>query len=136
MTHTIRKSITLNVEPVRVWDALTHPAITRQYFYNCEVLCDWIIGHPIVYRETTRTAIIDHIKGTLIGFVPRQMLAYTYPARNSREVITVAIYIMLDKDRETEVTIVQDCGNDEETYHRAMTGWDQVLDGLKFVIEK
>lgn len=33
----VKKKITVNAEPSEVWDALTNPEKTKEYFFNCEV---------------------------------------------------------------------------------------------------
>ncbi len=36
----VEKSVKLNADISKVWEALTHPEITKKYFFNCEVLSD------------------------------------------------------------------------------------------------
>ena len=37
----VKKEITINATPAEVWDALTNPEKTKEYFFNCEVHSDW-----------------------------------------------------------------------------------------------
>ena len=34
----------------RVWDALTNPEMTKQYFFGTTVECDWEVGSPLNYH--------------------------------------------------------------------------------------
>jgi uncharacterized protein YndB with AHSA1/START domain len=45
----ITRSVLLNATPERVWEALTHPGMTKHYLYNCEVESEWHKGST--YRE-------------------------------------------------------------------------------------
>lgn len=36
----VRKSIAIHADPAAVWDALTNPDKTEEYFFNCRVKSD------------------------------------------------------------------------------------------------
>ena len=63
--------------PARVWTALTDPAEVKQYFLGTEVVTDWQIGHPIVWRgEWQGTSFEDH--GTVLEFEPPRRFSVTH----------------------------------------------------------
>src|SRR5919202_949788 len=41
----------IRATPERVWQALTDPELTRQYYFNTRVESDWTPGSPIRYRN-------------------------------------------------------------------------------------
>ncbi len=46
----VKKKVAINAESSIVWDALTNPEKTKEYFFNCEVFSDWKVGSPITLR--------------------------------------------------------------------------------------
>jgi uncharacterized protein YndB with AHSA1/START domain len=70
-------TLTVPHPPARVWTALTDPAEIKQYFLGTEVVTDWQIGRPIVWRgEWQGTSFEDH--GTVLEFEPRQRFSVTH----------------------------------------------------------
>jgi len=72
----ITRSVLLNATPERVWEALTHPGMTRQYFYNSEVSCDWNIGSPIRWRGAYQGRDVD-AEGRILDIIPGKMIKYS-----------------------------------------------------------
>ena len=70
-------TLTLPRTPARVWAALTDPADIKQYFLGTEVVTDWRIGHPIVWRgEWQGKSFEDH--GTVLEFEPQRQFSVTH----------------------------------------------------------
>ncbi len=72
---TIRNEITIEASPEQVWDVLTNPKTTPQYMYGCEVLCDWQIGSPILWKGVQDGIV--YVKGNLVEFRPHSAFAFT-----------------------------------------------------------
>lgn len=72
----ITRSVLLNATPERVWEALTHPGMTRQYYYNCEVTCDWREGSTLRWRGKYQGRDID-AEGEVLEVIPGRMIKYT-----------------------------------------------------------
>lgn len=47
----VRKQAEIRSPMNNVWQALTDPDITQQYFFGCRVESDWIVGSPIAFKE-------------------------------------------------------------------------------------
>lgn len=135
----VRKSMLLNAEPAEVWVALTDPKLTKKYFFNCEVVSDWTIDGPIIYRDNTGEDPIDHVKGTLKHFEDGKMFEYTFrsaaKAGGQGDLIRVAFELDSESGK-TRLTVTQDCGENEQVYKDSDQGWDYVLHGLKGLVEK
>ena len=39
--YVVKQKVTINAAPELVWDALTDPEKTKQYFFNCRVISSW-----------------------------------------------------------------------------------------------
>ena len=72
----ITRSVLLNATPERVWEALTHPGMTRQYYYNCELTCDWREGSTLRWRGKYEGRDID-AEGQVIEVIPGRLIKYT-----------------------------------------------------------
>src|SRR5687768_12974375 len=72
----ITRSVLLNATPERVWEALTHPGMTRQYYYNCEVACDWRAGSTLRWKGKYQGRDID-AEGEVLEVIPGRMNKYT-----------------------------------------------------------
>ena len=72
----ITRSVLLNATPERVWEALTHPGMTRQYYYNCEVSCDWRAGSRLRWRGNYQGRDID-AEGEVLEVIPGRLIKYT-----------------------------------------------------------
>lgn len=61
----------------RVWDALTQPRFTRQYMFGCEIVCDWQVGSPLLWRGVFNGQEVVAVKGTLTAYAPHVTFAFT-----------------------------------------------------------
>ena len=50
MESQVKKTIILNAEINTVWDALTKPQWTKRYMFGVEVISDWKVGSPILWK--------------------------------------------------------------------------------------
>ena len=45
-------TVTINAPAARVWESLTDPDLIRQYLFGADVITDWKVGSPILYKGT------------------------------------------------------------------------------------
>lgn len=139
----IEAEVQIEAGAMEVWEALTNPEITRQYFFNCEVLSDWKKGSPIKYIEKKEDGSeIMHVKGEILETEPGKILRYTTWGPGSGledkpENYLHVTYKFSESNGITEVIVIQD-NFLENDHRRAHTeeGWLHVLNGLKAVVEK
>ncbi|GAB4017458.1 SRPBCC family protein [Spirosoma koreense] len=138
----VRKKISLDVEPAVVWNALTNPALTKKYFFNCEVFSDWEIGSTILF--TGRIFLIKKIemKGIILDIEPARLLKYTLTNGDDADDPDAGFSTVTDEltyeNGQTILSITDDVGSGEgakERYERSVEGWDNILKGLKEVVE-
>ena len=58
-----KASIIIESAVVQVWDALTNPAVIRQYMFGTNVVSDWEEGSPIVWKGEWRKERCMRIRG-------------------------------------------------------------------------
>ena len=68
----IKKSIKINSNSTKVWDVLTNPEHTKEYMFGCEVISDWKIGSPIIWKGLDGKV---YVKDKIVGIVTTQDLA-------------------------------------------------------------
>jgi uncharacterized protein YndB with AHSA1/START domain len=138
--HVVNKSIRIKGTPAQVWDALTNPEKTKEYFFGCEVISDWKAGRAITFKGTVMSKKIE-LRGEILAIEPGKLLQYTL--KNSEDEQPDSTSTVTDRieyaNGESIVTITDDVGagdGAEKRYEKSMQGWDNVLNGLKAIVEK
>ena len=137
----VRKTIRIKAAPAQVWDALTNPEKTKHYFFNCAVYSDWEVGSTIVF--TGRLFLIKKIelKGQILKIEPNKLLQYTLANGDDDDdpfSFSTVTDELTDENGETILAITDDVGQGkgaEERYERSEKGWDNILNGLKKLVE-
>lgn len=70
----VARSVLLNATPERVWEALTHPGMTKQYMYNYEVSSDWKQGSSLRWSNKGKQL---EAQGEIIEIIPGKLLKYS-----------------------------------------------------------
>jgi uncharacterized protein YndB with AHSA1/START domain len=139
--HIVKKSIQINAQPLKVWDALTNPEKTKKYFYNAEVHSDWKAGSEITFKGKMFLIINYEMHGKILSIEPGKLLKYTL--KNGKADDTTAGFSTvtdeLSYDRGvTTISITDDVGageGAEKRYNRSQKGWDKILSKLKKIAE-
>jgi uncharacterized protein YndB with AHSA1/START domain len=135
----VKKSIAIKAPVEKVWDALTNPEKTREYFFNCKVYSDWKKGSAIVFKGKVFWIIPIEMKGTITQIEPGRLLQYTLSNKSDGSKTTSTVTDKLTYTNGiTTLNITDDVGQGEgaeKRYKRSVKGWDKILNGLKEFIE-
>jgi len=134
----VEKSVKLNADISKVWEALTHPEITKKYFFNCEVISDWQVGSPIIFKFISDGKEIVPVKGVITAIEPNRLLEHTCFSPEFENVPskhTTVTYKLSSENDITNLSVTQGEFADEDTYNHTQASWDTVLEGLKTVLE-
>jgi uncharacterized protein YndB with AHSA1/START domain len=141
-TFVVRKKINLKATPEQVWDALTKPELTKQFFYKCEVFSDWKPGSAISFKRKFLWMNFE-LKGKILEIVPGKLLRYTLTNSKSGGNDPANFSTVTDEltyqDGLTTLSITDDVGaakGAEKRYKRSLKGWDKILEGLKGLVER
>jgi uncharacterized protein YndB with AHSA1/START domain len=142
---TAQVSTTVDASPTAVWEALTDPALMREYFMGAEITTDWVPGHPITYVGNYEGKPYEDKGEVLVVEPERQLsmshwspLAGTADTPDNYHVVTFELH---GSDGHTEVTLTQsnltggETDADRENREHYETNWQRVLEGLKRVVE-
>lgn len=137
--YVVKKSIVINSPAEAVWDALTNPEKTKEYFFHCRVLSDWKVGSPITFKGRMFLIIPIEMKGKIQEVTPGKLLKYTLSNGKKGDSTSTVTDELTFADGKTTVDITDDVGQGdgaEKRYKRSVKGWDKVLKGLKEFIEE
>ncbi|MEO7215648.1 SRPBCC domain-containing protein [Mucilaginibacter sp.] len=141
MDYVVKKSITIKALPAQVWDALTNPEKTKEYFFKCKVASDWKEGSKITFKGKMFWIVPIKLTGKILAIEPEKLLQYSL--RNASDKQGKTSSTVTDKltyqNGETTLSITDDVGEGddaEKRYKRSKKGWDKILKGLKKLVEK
>jgi uncharacterized protein YndB with AHSA1/START domain/DNA-binding transcriptional ArsR family regulator len=137
--------IYIRTTPEKLWDAITKPEFTRQYFYGSSVKSNWAVGSPVVHLNAEEKPMLE---GEIIEIDPPRRLVTTFASRygaSSSDPCEAATV----KDRASRVTweieprgevckltlVHDDFDGETATYKSVGTGWNPILSGLKTLLE-
>ncbi len=138
-TPIAKATATINAPATKVWDALTKPALIKQYMFGTEVTTDWHVGSPIKYRGEWKGKSYED-KGKVLEIEPRKRLVSTFWSAlaglpDAPENYKTVSYELAPEGDRTTLTITQDNNASQEEAQEAEKNWHMVLDGIKKLLE-
>lgn len=133
-------SIIVNVKAEKAWQALTDPAMIKQYLFGTEAVSDWKVGSSIIYKGMWEgKPYEDH--GTILELIPNRLLKTSYwTAFSGREDTPenrlLVIYELAESDGRTTISITTGNNPSQEAADQATKNWATVLQMLKDLLEK
>ena len=133
--------------PEKLWEALTRPESTRQYFFGRAVESDWKVGSPFAYRM--EDGGID-VKGKVLESDPPRRLAVTWevewreglPEPFTPELLrslpeTVVTFEIEPLGEVVRLTMTESHAGpiDDKLLEGGRRGWPVILSGLKSLLE-
>jgi uncharacterized protein YndB with AHSA1/START domain/DNA-binding transcriptional ArsR family regulator len=121
-----------------VWDAITKPEFTRQYFFGSEPQSTWKPGARLAWNEHgTGTLLVD---GEVIEYDRPSRLVHSWVAHYdpilTAEGPSRVTFELEEKDGVTKLTTIHDdFPTGSKVYENVAGGWPQVLSGLKTLLE-
>ena len=121
--------------PERVWEALTDPALTAQYWGHSNV-SDWQAGSPWEHRRVDGSGIAD-VAGTVLEAMPPRRLAMTFdapggapPEGPSKVTFDIEPYHEI-----VRLTVTHENLGGSDALEAASAGWPAVCANLKSLLE-
>ncbi|MEV4950695.1 MULTISPECIES: SRPBCC family protein [Paenarthrobacter] len=132
-------STTIAAPPEKVWEALTDPALIRQYFLGTNVTTTWRVGDEITYAGEYNGKLYQD-RGTILAFDPPKLLKTTHYSPSSGlpdvpENHHTVEYNVTDESDGTRVTIIQGNNSSVEEVEQSTATWELVLRNLKEFLE-
>jgi uncharacterized protein YndB with AHSA1/START domain len=136
---TAKATTTIHAPVSEVWQALVNPEIIKQYLFDTDVISDWKVGSPIIYRGQWEGKAFED-KGEILKIEPEKLLMSTHwspmsGVPDTPENYHTVTYTLSEKRDGTEVTITQDNNASEEDKEHSEQNWRTVLEGMKKLLE-
>ena len=135
-----KASLTINAPIANVWNALTNPAMIKQYMFGTNVTSDWKAGSSITWKGEWQGKSYED-KGVILKIEKERLLQYNHfsPLSGQPDVPenyhTVTIELS-GKEAQTDISLAQDNNaNDQEREH-SEKNWKMMLVSLQQLLEK
>ena len=131
--------ITMNASAAKVWDAITNPEIIKQYLFGAEVISDWKVGSPIIYKGSYQGKAYED-KGVVLKAEPEKLLITTHwsplsGTTDSPENYHKVSYEIVPQNGRMRLTISQDNNSSVEEQAQNAQFWQAALDSIKKLLE-
>jgi uncharacterized protein YndB with AHSA1/START domain len=123
----------------KVWQALTDPAIIKQYLFGTDTVTDWKKGSPITWSGVYGGKSYQD-KGTIIDIIPEKLLHTTHYSpmtgkEDKPENYHNVVYELTPEKGRTRITLTQDNVSNEKELEHMEKNWNTILDGMKKLLE-
>ncbi len=132
--------IAIEAPPARVWQALTDPALVREYLYGAEIISDWQKGSPITFKGEWKGKPYED-KGEILAIEPGRLLKVTHysPLSGQPDVpenYHVVTYAVGGNGNRSTLTITQENNRDQSEVDESEKTWGTILGNIKALLEK
>ncbi len=121
----------------KVWQALTDPKLTEQYWFDYRIKSDWKAGsHYVVDKD----GVPPFDKGIVLECDPPRRLSYTWHPQYQHvlhEPHSRVTFELVPFDDEVQLTVIHDefeAGS--KVFESISGGWPKVLSSLKSLLER
>ena len=137
--HIVKLTIGIKAPVEEVWNALIDPDLIKKYLFGTNVITDWKVGSPILYKGMWKGKAYED-KGIILNIIPNRLLETTYWSGMSGipdipENYKKVNYKLVPNNNGTSLTLTQDNNATEEEKKHSEQNWKMVLDGLKKILE-
>jgi uncharacterized protein YndB with AHSA1/START domain len=137
--HVANASIEIDAPAGEVWTALTDPEQIQKYMFGSQVVTDWQPGSPIVWKGEYEGKKYED-KGEIVEIEPERRLKVTHfsPLSGQEDIpenYHTVLYELEKNGEKTRVSLTQDNNSSEEAAEHSRANWEQMLAGLKEVVE-
>lgn len=132
-------TIVLNAPVEKVWNALTQPALVKQWQYGSDLITDWKVGNEIRFRNEWEGQVFEQW-GTVLEVVPNQKIRYSlfFPRpglEDKPENYFIMSYVLSLENQKTELQIVHEDNRPGAVQEEPQGEENPILQGLKAIIE-
>ncbi len=132
-------SVTIDATLAEVWDALRNPQVIKQYMFGTNVVSDWRVGSPIVWKGEWQGRPYED-KGTILQIEPERLIKYSHfsPLSGQPDVPENYHIVMVELSNQgssTRVTLTQDHNDTEQDREHSQQNWQMMLESLTKLLE-
>lgn len=133
-------TITIEAPAHRVWSVLTDPNAIKEFMFGTDVLTDWTVGGPILWRGVWDGKAYED-RGRILEFEPGRRLVATHFSPLSGQEDAPGNYHTLtwtlkDQSGVTVLALSQDNNASAEEAQHSKSMWDSLVAGVKAIAER
>jgi Uncharacterized conserved protein len=133
-------TIAIEAPPSRVWAVITDPESVGELFFGSEVITDWTVGGPIIWRGQWEGKPFED-KGEIIAFEPGRRLETTHfsPLTGQPDVpenYHTLTWTLEPSGTQTVLTLTQDNNDSREAAEHSKDMWDMLVASVKDIAEE
>jgi uncharacterized protein YndB with AHSA1/START domain len=132
-------TIAIQAPPSRVWSVITDPESVGELFFGSEVITDWTVGGPIIWRGEWEGKPFED-KGEIIAFEPGRRLETTHfsPLTGQPDVpenYHTLTWTLEPAGTQTVLTLMQDNNDSPAAAEHSKDMWDMLVATVKNIAE-
>jgi uncharacterized protein YndB with AHSA1/START domain len=132
-------TIAIEAPPSRVWSVITDPKSVGELFFGSEVITDWTVGGPIIWRGEWEGKPFED-KGEIIAFEPDRRLETTHfsPLTGQPDVpenYHTLTWTLEPAGTQTVLTLMQDNNDSPAAAEHSKGMWDMLVATVKDIAE-
>ena len=136
----IRKTVKINVNASKVWNALTNPKMIKKYLFGTKVITAWKVGSEIIFQGNWKEKKFRD-KGIIEKFEIEKLFQYTYWSifsglEDKEENYSLVTFELSGNDKITKLTVSQQGFADKASQEHSDKGWSMVLQKIKELVEE
>jgi uncharacterized protein YndB with AHSA1/START domain len=136
----VRKTVKINAEAAKVWNAITNPKMIKKYLFGTKVSTDWKVGSEIIFQGDWQGKKFRD-KGIIEKFEIEKLFQYTYWSvfsglEDKKENYSLVTFELSEEGKMTKLTVSQKGFADKESQEHSDKGWSMVLKKIKELLEK
>ena len=130
-------TIYIKAEPERIWEALTTPEFTRQYFHATDIQSDWKPGSTVTYfNQDGSTAVA----GKVLTANPPLELSISWQVHYNevakKETPSKVTFLLEPVEDATKLVMThEDFPDNSVVFPEISNGWIAILSNLKTLLE-
>lgn len=132
-------TIVLDASKEKIWNALTDPALVKQWQYGSELITDWKPGNEIRFRNEWEGQVFEQW-GTVLEVIPNEKIKYSLffprPGLKDRpENYFIMSYVLSEENQQTKLEIIQEDHRPGAIQEEPQGEENPILQALKTVVE-
>ncbi|MFF5034812.1 SRPBCC domain-containing protein [Nocardia salmonicida] len=132
--------IDISTSSTHVWAVMTDPEQLRELWFGAEVITDWEVGGPIVWRGEFKGQQYED-KGEILEFEPGRLLKMTHFSSltgqpDVPENYHTLTYELTENGATTHLLLSQDNNADADEVEHARGMWESQVSGIKKAAEQ
>jgi len=121
----------------KLWDALTNPEMTSQYYYGSKIKSQFTIGSTIEYLLDDESGKeYPAVYGEILEIETNKKLVHSFSFNDNDDEPSRATFEIEEVEQGVKLTLTHDNFESETTtYNEVVQGWPLIISGLKTVLE-